>query len=175
ETGFDPGLHLQAALYGFFGKQAGAEHQGWIRSVGAACDGSYYHGAAGKIEGVAIVADLDVFLWRAFDNFGEGRFGVAQRDAILRALGSGDGGLDGAEIELELVAEKGISSGIGPEQRLFLAVGFHERDLFVRAAGELEVGKRLGIDGEKTHGRAIFGSHVGDSGAIGNAEGRETG
>jgi hypothetical protein len=55
----------------------------------------------------------------------------------LWALGSGDGGLDGAEIEFELIAKNGVGSGVGTEQRLFLAIGFHESNLFVSAAGEL--------------------------------------
>ena len=87
---------MQAALHRFLGEESRAEHEGWIRSVGAAGDGGNDHRAAGKIERVAVVADLDVFLRGAFDNFGERRFCVAQRDTILRALGSGDGGLDGA-------------------------------------------------------------------------------
>src|SRR6202158_3219407 len=99
-----------------------------------------------------------MFLRRAFDNFGEGRFCVAQRDAILRALGSGDSGLDSAEIEFELVAENWIRRGVGAEERLFLAVGFDKRDLFVRASGELEMGERFGINRKEPHGRAIFGS-----------------
>src|SRR5260370_7697557 len=125
-----PGFHLQAALEGFFGEQAGTEHQRGIRCVRATGDGGDDHGAAGKIERVAIVANLDVLRGRAFDHFSEGRFGVAQRDAILRALRSGDGGLDGAEIEFELVAEKRIGRSVGAEQRLFLAVAFDNPDFF---------------------------------------------
>jgi len=42
----------------------------------------------------------------------------------LRALWSGYGGLDGAEIEFKLVAKDWIDGGIGAEKRLFFAVGF---------------------------------------------------
>src|SRR5260370_31330578 len=103
EAGLHPGFHLQTALDGFFCEQAGSEHQGWVRGVRATGDGGDDHGAAGKVKRVAIVVNLDVLRGRAFDYFGERRFGVAQRDAILRALRSGDGGLDGAAIKLELV------------------------------------------------------------------------
>ncbi len=81
-----------------------------------------------------------MFLRRAFDDFREGGFCIAQRDAILGALGSGDGGLDGAEVELEFVAEDWFSGGVGAKQRLFFAIGFHESDLLVSASGELEIG-----------------------------------
>ena len=87
-----------------------------------------------------------------------GRFGPATRR------------LDAAEIEFELVAEQRFGRGIGAEQGLFLAVSFDERDLFVAARGEAQIGKRFVVDREKAHGGAIFGSHVGDGGAIGDAE-----
>ncbi len=102
-------------------------------------------------------------------------FALRQRDAVLRALRAGDGGLDGGEIEFELVGERGIGRRVGAEEALLLAVGFDERDLFVRAAGEAEIRERFGIDGEEAHRRAVFGRHVGDGGAVGNAEARKAG
>ena len=69
----------------------------------------------------------------------------------------------------------GLGRRVGAEQALLLAVGFDQRDLFVRATGELEIRERFGIDGEEAHGRAVFGRHVGDGGAIGNAEAGKAG
>src|SRR5882762_468861 len=125
EAGFHPRFYLQATLDCFFGEQAGAEHQRRIGSIGATSDGGDDYRTAGKIEGVAVVADRNVFLRRAFHYFSERGFCVAQRDAILRALWPGYGGLNGAEIEFELVAEDWIDSGIRAEERLFFAIRFH--------------------------------------------------
>ena len=102
-------------------------------------------------------------------------FALRSAHAILRALRSGDGRLDGGKIEFQLVAEQRIRRRVGAEQELFLAIGFDESDLFVRAAGELKIRERFGIDGKETHRRAVFGRHVGDRGAIGNAEAGKAG
>src|SRR6266404_8692135 len=67
EAGLDPRFYLQAALHRFFSEETSAEHQRRIRGVSATGDGGDDHCAAGKIEGVAIAANLDVFLRGAFD------------------------------------------------------------------------------------------------------------
>ena len=133
EAGFHPGLGLQAALDGFFGEQAGAEHQRRIRSVGAAGDGGDDDRAVGEIELVAIVLHADV-LGGVGERFFEGCFGLRERHAILRALGAGHGGDDGREIEFEAVGENRVGRLVGAEQALLLGVGLDEADLlFVRA------------------------------------------
>ena len=43
------------------------------------------------------------------------------------------------------------------------------------AVGEAQIGERLGIDREEAHGRAVFGRHVGDGGAVGKREARKAG
>ena len=76
EAGLDPRLDLQAALDRFFREQARAEHQRWVRSIGAARDCGDNDGAADKIERVTVILDGGVFRRCVADDFGEGRFCV---------------------------------------------------------------------------------------------------
>ena len=102
-------------------------------------------------------------------------FRILQRDAILRALGAGNGRFDAAKIQFQLVAEQRLGCGIGAEERLFLAIRFDERNLFVTARGEPQISKGFVVDGEEAHGCAVFRGHVGDGGAIRNAQAGKTG
>ena len=102
---FTQGFTVQAALDGFFRQQARAQHQRRIRSIRATGDRRDDHRAAGKFERVAVVSHGDMLRGRAFHDFRERSFRIAQRHAVLRPLRSGDGRLHGAEIEFQLVAE----------------------------------------------------------------------
>ena len=53
---------------------------------------------------------------------------LRKRDAVLRTLGAGERGHDGAEIEFEGRGEDRLDRGIDPEA-LFLGIGFDQRDL----------------------------------------------
>ncbi len=161
---------MQAALDSFFCEETRAEHQRGVGSVGATGDGSDDDGAAGEVKGVAIVADGDVLAGIAFDNSCEGGFRATKGDAVLRALWTGECRFDGAEVEFELIAERGLGSGVGTEEGLFFAVCFDEGDLLVRPRGELQIGEGLRVDGEEAHRRAVLGGHIGNGGAVGNAE-----
>ena len=165
---------MQAALDGFFREQAGAEHQRRIRSVRAAGDRGDDDGAIGEIEFVAVVLHADVFGLRG-QRFFERCLRLRERNAVLRALGSGHRGDDRGEIELEAVGENRIGRLIGAEEALFFRVGFDEADLIFAARGEAEIGERFGVDREEAHRRAIFGRHVGDRGAVGKREARKSG
>ena len=169
EAGLHPRLNLQTALDRLFRQQTRAEHERWVRRVGAARNRGDDHGAARQFERVAVVPHLCVLCRRAFYNFRKGALGLPQRHAILRPLRAGDRRLDGAKVQLQGVGERGIGRLIGAEQALFLRVRFHQCDLFVRPRGELQVGQRFGINREKAHRCAVFGRHVGDGCAIGNA------
>ena len=108
-------------------------------------------------------------------DFSNAALALRERHAILRALGAGHGGDDGGEIEFQRIGENRIGRLVGAEEALFLGVGFDELDLIFGARGEAQIGERFGIDGEEAHGRAIFGRHVGDRGAVGKREARKPG
>ena len=75
---FTQGLELQAALDGFFREQAGAEHQRWIRSVGAAGDGGDDDGAARRDRNESpLFFTLTCFGGAPAERLFEGRFCVA--------------------------------------------------------------------------------------------------
>ena len=76
-------------------------------------------------------------------------------DAVLRALaGRRCEGSTVAEVELERVGEGRLLGVLVVPQALLLGVGLDERDLLGRAAGELQVAQRLGVDREDRAGRA---------------------
>ena len=56
------------------------------------------------------------------------------------------------------------------EKSLLARIGFDQRDLLVAAAGEFQVAQAFFVDREDAASRAIFGSHVGDGGAIGERQ-----
>src|SRR6185437_16978089 len=91
--------------------------------------------------------------------------GAAQRDAVLRTLGAGDRGLERAEIELERLRVLGLVRRVVPEA-LHLGVGLDEANLMLGPAGQAQVGERLFVDREDRAGRAVFGAHVAERGAV---------
>ena len=64
----------------------------------------------------------------------------------------------------------GARQGIGPETDL-PGIGFHQPDLLVVTASELEVVDGLLVDEEHGRGSAILRRHVGDGGPIAEGEG----
>ena len=74
-------------------------------------------------------------------------------------LWTGHAGSDGAEVDLHDIREAD-SVPVRAPQALGPGVGFHERDVRVRAPGEAEVVQRLLVDGEEAAGRSVFRRHV---------------
>jgi hypothetical protein len=107
---------------------------------------------------------------RSFHHFREGRFGLAQCDAILRTFGTGNSRLDGSQIQFQSVIEEWRGRFVGAEQHLLLAVGFDESDLFRRTRRELQVRERFLIHRKEAHRCPVFGGHVGNRGTVGNAK-----
>ncbi len=100
---------------------------------------------------------------------------VAQRNPVLGALGTGQGGLHFAEIEFQRGGEQRVRrAGVAPHA-LRLAVGLDQRDALFVAAGQAQVVEGDLVDGEEAAGRTIFRGHVADGGAIGQRQVIETG
>ena len=98
---------------------------------------------------------------------------VLEFDAILRALGASEAGLNGREIKLERVGELGVGRTGLPPEHVGLAVLLDQFNCLGIAAGELEIVERHLIDGEEADSRAVFGGHVRDGGAVGHAQCRD--
>ena len=99
--------------------------------------------------------------------------GLAQRDAVLRALRAGEAGLDGREVELERVRVRRLVGALLVEEALLLRVRLDELDELLRTAGELEVAERLLVDREDPARRAVLGRHVADRRAVGQRQVRQ--
>ncbi len=91
---------------------------------------------------------------------------VAQQDAVLRALWSGNAWLNCGQIQRDRGGVLSFGRLRGVEQALLLVVGLHQGDLLVGAACQLQVAQSLGVDGEDAAGGAVLGGHVADGGAV---------
>ena len=93
-------------------------------------------------------------------------------DAVLRALGAGDAGLDRREVELDAGAVVELAVGRHAEHVLGDVILAHGIDLGLAAAGVVQVGAGLLVDREEAHGGAVLGGHVAESGAVGDGQRR---
>ncbi len=97
--------------------------------------------------------------------------GFREQDAVLRALGAGDGLGSTVARSSERVAEYSASGASARvEEALRAEVGLDQRDVVFAAAGEAEVVEGLVVDGEDAAGGAVLGRHVGDGGAVGERQ-----
>ena len=189
ERGLHDGVDGEAALDGFFGEQCGGQHHAGVGGVGATGDGGddngavaeicftiaiKRHGGSGGIEGIRLTAKPTVG-HGAGEGFVESLFHLRQLDAVLRSLGAGDAAGDGAEVEREVRGVIHLARFRDAEEALGAVVIFVRRAMLVRAAGGAEVIDRFFVDGKVAHRRAVLGGHVGDGGAVGEAEGLGTG
>ena len=94
---------------------------------------------------------------------------LGKRDLVLRALGPGEAGDDLGHVEFERVGEDRLVLGREPHA-LRLGIGFDQLDRAFVTAGQAHIFQRLLIDAEEAAGRAVFGRHIGDGGAIGEAQ-----
>ncbi len=102
-------------------------------------------------------------------------FDLRQFDAVLRPPRPGEGRNHIAKIELDFVGVGRLGRVGGEEQALFLGVCLHQRDQIRGPVGHAQIVERLVVDGEESDGRAVFGRHVRDGGAIGQAERSDAG
>ena len=164
-AGFDGRLGPVAPRAQVVGRRRGAVAGLVARRVG---------GGEGLRDGL-VVPDLGVGL---VDVVGEGgaerRLGVGERDAVLRALGAGEAGDHGRQVELEALGEARLGVGVVPEA-LLLRVRLDQRALLGRAAGELEVVEGLLVDREDRDGRAELRAHVADRRPVGQRQRRDAG
>src|SRR5262249_1765536 len=101
------------------------------------------------------------------ERFREFYAGLSQSDTVLRTARASQTGLDAAQVQLQGAAKVRLYRCGIPEQSLLFAIGFHTRHLLRSTAGEPQVGESLLVNGEDADRGAIFGSHIGDGGAIG--------
>ena len=103
----------------------------------------------------------------------ERRLGLGERHAVLRALRAGERRHDLAEVELERLGVGRLLGVLVVPQALRAGVGLDALDDLGRAAGELEVAERLGVDREDRAGRAELRRHVADRRPVGERQVRD--
>ena len=91
---------------------------------------------------------------------------LAERDPVLRPLGTGDRRLDGGEVDVEHGRVVALAARGHPEQPLGLEVAAHGLDVLVAPAGRLEIAAGLLVDREEADRRAVLGRHVPERGAV---------
>jgi hypothetical protein len=90
-------------------------------------------------------------------------------------LGPGERRHDLAEVELERLGVGRLLGVLVVPEALLARVRLDELDPLLRAAGELEVAERLGVDREDRAGRAELGRHVADRRAVRQRQVRDAG
>ena len=93
----------------------------------------------------------------------------------MRALGAGDGGDDGGEVEGEVIGVVDLIFLWDAPQFLGAEVVLDGAAEFLGSTGTSEIVDRFAVDGEEAHGGSVFGGHIGDGGAVGEAEGLGSG
>lgn len=92
--------------------------------------------------------------------------------SIMRSLGARNAGLNGIEVEFEDVSEFDIvGHGVVSEETLVGEGLFDDRHAFGASVGQFEIVEGLFIRREVSHSCSVLGSHVGDGGSVGQAEG----
>ena len=167
EGGFHPWLAVEAKCCGLARHQPRADHHVWVGGVGAGGDRGDHDLAAFHLVVFALHRDLLAHgaLEGLFHLPREGRFRLRQRDEVLRPLGAGNGGHNGAHVQLQRVCIDGRVVCSAP-QTVGLGIGLHQCDAVLIPAGVAQVAQGLSVDGEKAAGRAVFGGHVGDGGTV---------
>src|SRR5699024_2720366 len=197
----DPRLAVQALFHRLLGQQGRTQHDRGVGGVGAGGDRGDHHGpvvdlglgAVGQGDLDRLVRTVTVgavrrrvggregLLDRLVDDVLDvltdvvtpGLLGTRERDAVLRALGTGDRRNDIGQIELEVLGELGLLGRVVPET-VGLGVGLGQRDLGLGAPGQAHVADGLVVDREDRGGGPELRAHVADGGAIGQRYGSHT-
>ena len=171
QGGLDPGLGGKAARAGLFRQQAGRDQDAGVAGVGAGGDGRDHHRARCQLLVAAGDGRRRAAAVLGRGHGGLGRLGHSrERHPVLRALGPGQAGLDGSQIQLQGVGKDGIRRGLIAPHALGLGIGLHQGDALRVAAGKVQVAQGLLIDREDAAGGAVFRRHVGDGGLICQAQ-----
>ena len=112
---------------------------------------------------------LRLFRRHRRQRFSKSLFRFFQCHAVLRPARSSEARLYRRQIEFESVAEDRIGGGFRAEQSLSFRIGLDKVDVARLASSELQIIQCFRIDRKETDCRAIFGRHIADRGAIGEA------
>ena len=177
QRGLHPGPGAKAAFQRLSGHQPGRQHDGGVGGVGAARDGGDGHRpvlqapAAGQRRAAPFARRAPFPRQHLLEAGGD----LGQRDAVLRAAGPRQAGLDLRQVQLHGVAEQRFRRAVPAPQALRPGIGLHQLHLLRRPPGEGQIAGGLLVDGEKAAGGAVFRGHVGDGGAVGQRQAVEAG
>ena len=121
----------------------------------------------GKTAAVLAVAALGD--WLGEQSLEEG-LELWEIDAVLGTLRTGDGRNNRGEIKVEVDAVIDLALAGHAEHSLSLEVILEGAALILSASGGSEKGNRLAVDREDAECGSVFGSHVGDGGAVGEGK-----
>ena len=165
QRGLDPGLAHQSKTVGVARQQGGGDDVARVAGVGAAGDGGDDDGPIGH-QALRLLGAGGLQFGRIGNAaLGQGRGGQAP----VRIRGTGHVAHHGGQVELQHALVPGIGQAVAPET-CGARIGLDQAHLGLVSASQAQVGQGLVVNGE--HGRrgAVFGAHVGDGGAVTDAQ-----
>jgi hypothetical protein len=190
QRGLDIRLNLKTLFDGILGQKTSGEHDIGVRSVGAGSNSSNNDITVSKFIFLIFLGEGGFSVELVFrdtetletDLVGEAGVPVLlhvnEGNSVVGSLGARKAAVDGAEVEFQdFTRVNGVSLGaiVKSEEIVRSEISFNNSDLFSSSVGLLEIFKSLVISGEVTHSGTIFGTHVGQSGSVSNAESSSTG
>ena len=169
------GGNFHAEGSGLLGQKPGGEHQAVVAGVRAAGDGGHQDAAVRQpdivlracfgVSGVALHGDANGLLpgrasEGALADAVELPLELAQGNAVLRTLGTGDGGLHLLQIELQLGAVVQLALAGHTEEALGAVIVLVGAHMVLRAAGGAQVCGGDLIRREEAHGSTVLRGHV---------------
>ena len=179
QGGLDVGFHLHSGFDRLLGQQTGGQQHAGVRGVGAGGDRRDQHVAVADRQArrggeclLELVGRLvEAVVGRAGgEQAAELGFHASDLDAVLGAFRTRERRLHGVEIQGDDACVVDLAGHRHAEETLLAEIRFEGVDLGGRAPGAAEVFDRLLVHGEEAHGRAVFGRHVADGRAVGQAE-----
>jgi len=181
----DVGRGGETLLDGILGEETSCKHNVGVGGVSAGGDGSNHDISVAEFVILTLVSEGSGSLGVLFSETEaleanlvshagvEVGLHVGEVNAIVGALGSSEGSLNTAEVEVHDFSGVGgvlLGAVVLDEHILLSQVLLDELDVALVSAGEAEVVNSVAIDGEVSHGGTVLGSHVGNGGTISESE-----
>ena len=173
--------HREAPFHGLFRQKPRAHHHRGIARIRATRDRRDHHravsdpgpavGRHGQLPGAnRVIHPEPVVTDGRRQRLLEALLHGVQRHTVLRPFRPGQTRFHRAQIHLERFRKRGFRRFVRTKQTLRPGIPRHQVDRLRRPGGALQVSQRLVVHGKESHGRAVFGRHIRNGCAVGQAD-----